>query len=91
MFSSNKKMTENAFHANMNRRQKLQLILAGVGAILIVVWIVLWLISGEMKLSVILGILSNALLIIGMLVSYRAEERLKKAKEIEQKKDDTEG
>ena len=75
----------------MNRRQKLQLILAGVGAILIVVWIVLWLISGEMKLSVILGILSNALLIIGMLVSYRAEERLKKAKEIEQKKDDTEG
>ena len=70
-------MTENAFHANMNRRQKLQLILAGVGAILIIVWILLWLITRERSISVVIGILSNALLIIGMLISYRAEEKLK--------------
>lgn len=65
----------------MNTRQKMQLVLAGIGAILIVVWIVLWLLSGEMKMSAILGILGNALLIIAMLISYRAEERLKKEKE----------
>lgn len=59
----------------------MQLVLAGIGAILIVVWIVLWLLSGEMKMSAILGILGNALLIIAMLISYRAEERLKKEKE----------
>ena len=70
-------MTENAFHANMNRRQKLQLILAGVGAILIIVWILLWLITRERSISVIIGILSNALLIIGILISYRAEEKRK--------------
>ena len=65
----------------MNKRQKLQLILAGIGAVLIIVWIVLWLVSGEMEISIILGILSNALLILAMLLSYRAEEKRKKGKE----------
>lgn len=65
----------------MNKKQRLQLILAGIGAILIIVWIVLWIVSGEMEISVILGILSNALLILAMLLSYREEEKRKKDKE----------
>lgn len=58
----------------MNKRQKLQLILAGLAAALIIFWLVYpgW------ELGKILGIVSNALLIIGMLLSYRAEEKLKK-------------
>ena len=58
----------------MNKRQKLQLILAGLGAALIVFWLIVpgW------EIGKILGILSNALLITGMLLSYRAEEKLKK-------------
>ena len=66
---------------NINKRQRLQLILAGIGAFLIIVWIVIWLASGEMEISVILGILSNALLILAMLLSYREEEKRKKDKE----------
>ena len=57
----------------MNKRQKLQLILAGLGAILIVFWLVY---PGS-TVGKFLGILSNALLILGMLISYRAEEKLK--------------
>ena len=58
----------------MNRRQKFQLILAGIAAILIIFWIVF----PEKNLVKVMGILSNALLILAMLLSFRAEEKLKK-------------
>lgn len=58
----------------MNRRQKFQLILAGIAAILIIFWIVF----PEKNLVKVVGILSNALLILAMLLSFRAEEKLKK-------------
>ena len=57
----------------MNKRQKMQLILAGIGAILLIFWLLY-----PEKIGVKLtAILSNALLILGMLLSYRAEEKMK--------------
>ena len=58
----------------MNKRQKFQLILAGIAAALII----FWLIDPGNMVSRFMGILSNALLILAMLLSYRAEEKLKK-------------
>ena len=58
----------------MNKRQKLQLTLAGIAAVLLI----FWLICPGWEIGKVLGILSNALLIFGMLLSYRAEEKLKK-------------
>ena len=58
----------------MNKRQKFQLALAGLAAVLIIVW----LISPGWGAGKILGIIANALLILSMLLSYRAEEKLKK-------------
>lgn len=58
----------------MNKRQKFQLILAGIAAALIIFWLIY---PGNM-VSRFMGILSNALLILAMLLSYRAEEKLKK-------------
>lgn len=61
----------------MNRRQIMQLILAGCGVVLLV----FWLFTAEGGVGRILGLLSNALLILAMLLSYRAEEKLKKKDE----------
>lgn len=61
----------------MNRKQIMQLTLAGCGVILFVFWIF----SAEGGIGRILGLLSNALLIFGMLLSYRAEEKMKKKDE----------
>lgn len=58
----------------MNNRQKLQLILAGIAAILLIFWLIL----PKWDIGKILGILSNVLLILGMLLSYRTEEKNKK-------------
>ena len=58
----------------MNKRQKMQLILAGLAAVLLIFWLVY---PVEIGLK-ITGILSNALLILSMLLSYRAEEKMKK-------------
>ena len=61
----------------MNRKQKMQLALAGC----FVVLLILWLFEPGWRASKILGIISNALLLISMLLSYRAEEKRKKKDE----------
>lgn len=53
----------------MNKKQKWQLGLAGC----FVVLLILWLFEPGWRASKILGIISNALLLISMLLSYRAE------------------
>lgn len=61
----------------MNKKQKMQLGLAGCFVILLA----LWLFEPGWRVSKILGIISNALLLLSMLLSYRAEEKLKKKDE----------
>ncbi len=61
----------------MNKKQKWQLILAGCFVFLLV----LWLFEPGWRVTKILGIISNAMLLISMLLSYRAEEKMKKDKE----------
>ena len=61
----------------MNKKQKMQLGLAGIAAVLLIFWLVQ---PGRIGLK-ITGILSNALLILAMLLSYRDEEKMKKDKE----------
>ena len=57
----------------MNRKQKIQLVLAAISAVLIIVWLII-----PVKLgSKILGILSNALLFLSVFLSYRNEEKTK--------------
>ena len=58
----------------MNRKQKMQLVLAGISFVLLI----LWLFEPGWRASKILGIISSALLIVSMLLSYRAEEKMKK-------------
>ena len=58
----------------MNKRQIFQLVLAGIALALII----FWLISPGWGAGKILGIIANALLILSMLLSYRAEEKMKK-------------
>ena len=58
----------------MNKKQKFQLVLAGIAAALIIFWLV----RPGWGIEKILGILSNALLILAMMLSYRAEEKMKK-------------
>ena len=58
----------------MNTKQKLQVTLIILFAILLVFWIVF---PGNIYAR-ILGVLSSALLILSMALSYRAEERNKK-------------
>lgn len=58
----------------MNKKQKWQLGLAGC----IVVLLILWLFEPGWRVTKILGIISNALLLLSMLLSYRAEEKMKK-------------
>ena len=57
----------------MNKKQKWQLILAGC----FVVLLILWLFEPGWRATKILGIISNAMLLISMLLSYRAEEKMK--------------
>ena len=58
----------------MNTKQKLQVTLIILLAILLVFWIVF---PGNIYAR-ILGVISSALLILSMALSYRAEERNKK-------------
>ena len=57
----------------MNKKQKWQLGLAGSFVFLLV----LWLFEPGWRVTKILGIISNALLLLSMLLSYRAEEKMK--------------
>ena len=61
----------------MNKKQEWQLGLAGC----FVVLLILWLFEPGWRLTKILGIISNALLLISMLLSYRTEEKNKKKNE----------
>ena len=61
----------------MNKKQKMQVALIIIAAILIVIWFVL---PGSIETR-ILGVISNALLILSMVLSYRAEEKNKKKTE----------
>ena len=58
----------------MNKKQKWQLILAGCFAVLLI----LWLFEPGWRVTKILGIISNALLLLSMLLSYRAKEKMEK-------------
>ena len=62
----------------MNKKQKGQLSLAGC----FVVLLILWLFEPGWRVSKILGIISSALLFLSMVLSYRAEEKLKNKDEI---------
>ena len=57
----------------MNKKQKGQLIIGILSAILFIVWIVL---PGNI-ITRLLGMLSNALVMLSMYLSYRAEEKNK--------------
>lgn len=61
----------------MNKRQKMQVALIVIAAILLVIWLVL---PGNIYTR-ILGVISNALLILSMVLSYRAEEKNKRKTE----------
>ena len=61
----------------MNKKQKMQVALIIIAAILIVIWFVL---PGSIETR-ILGVISNVLLILSMVLSYRAEEKNKKKTE----------
>lgn len=61
----------------LNNKQKLQVAVAALAAILIIVWIFL----PGMLVSKILGILSNALLLLSMILSFREEEKKKSDKQ----------
>lgn len=58
----------------MNKRQKAQLIIGILSAILFIVWIVL---PGNI-ITRLLGMLSSAMIMLSMYLSYRAEEKKKK-------------
>ena len=58
---------------NMNKRQKMQVALIVLSAILLVFWVVF---PGNIYAR-ILGVISSALLILSMVLSYRAEEKNK--------------
>ena len=62
-------------NGNMNRRQKMQVFLAVLFAVLFIVWLFFpgW---GYLK---ILGLIANALGVFSMVLSYRAEEKNKKS------------
>lgn len=61
----------------MNKKQKRQLGLAGCFFVLLI----LWLFEPGWGVIKILGIISNVLLLLSMLLSYRAEEKMKKKDE----------
>ena len=57
----------------MNKRQKMQIVLLAIFTVLIIGWLIMpgW------STPKILGIISNALCGLSMILSYRAEERMK--------------
>ena len=57
----------------MNKRQKMQLTLGILFAVLLIIWLVL---PGNIYAR-ILGVISSALGILSMVLSYRAEEKNK--------------
>ena len=61
----------------MNKRQKMQVALAIVFAVLFIVWLFI----PSTVYSRILGLLGNALGFLSMVLSYRAEEKNKKKSE----------
>ncbi len=61
----------------MNKRQKLQLFLAILFGVLLIFWIIF---PGKVEAKV-LGIISCACGILSMVLSYRAEEKIKKKDE----------
>ena len=61
----------------MNKRQKMQMFLGIVFAVLFIIWIFL----NVPLFSRILGLTSNALGFLSMVLSYRAEEKNKKKQE----------
>ena len=61
----------------MNKRQKMQVTLGIVFAVLFIIWIF----NSAPLYSRILGLTSNALGIMSMVLSYRAEEQNKKKSE----------
>lgn len=63
--------SKNVYLRIMNKRQKAQLIIGILSAILFIVWIVL---PGNL-ITRLLGMLSNALVMLSMYLSYRAEEK----------------
>lgn len=65
--------SKNVYLRIMNKRQKAQLIIGILSAILFIVWIVL---PGNL-ITRLLGMLSNALVMLSMYLSYRAEEKKK--------------
>lgn len=60
----------------MNKRQKMQLVLAALFTVLFFVWLILPL-PGQVYLK-LLGMLGSALGVTSMVLSYRAEEKNKK-------------
>lgn len=62
------------FQRKMNKRQKLQVALIVFWAILLIFWLV----SPGNIYARILGVISSALGILSMVLSYRAEEKNKK-------------
>lgn len=58
----------------MNKRQKFQVLLAILFGVLLIFWIIF---PGKVEVKV-LGIISCALGMLSMVLSYRAEEKLKK-------------
>ena len=62
--------------SNMNKRQIMQLVLGVLFAVLLI----FWLFCPGWKAEKILGILSNAMGILAMYLSYRAEEKQKNSR-----------
>lgn len=62
------------FQRKMNKRQKMQVALIVLWAILLIFWLIF---QGNIY-SRILGVISSALGILSMVLSYRAEEKNKK-------------
>ena len=61
----------------MNKRQKWQVVLA----ILFAVLFILWLFEPGWRVAKILGLIANALLFLSMLISYLAENKNKEKSE----------
>ena len=62
---------------NMNKRQKWQVVLA----ILFAVVFILWLFEPGWRVAKILGLIGNALLFLSMFISYLAEKKKKEKSE----------
>ena len=67
----------------MNKRQKGQVIIAALFAVLFIAWLFMLFMPGEEedKIFQILGLISSAGGVLSMVLSYRAEEQNKKKQE----------